>query len=210
MWLVIVGVIVVVGLALGVPKVVAWAQSRDYRYSTSTVPMMDVTLVLGAMMWPTGPSPYLQSRIDLAAKLYKTGKTKVIIVSGSSDPVDDEPAGMKAALVEAGVPADRIVTDDGGIDTYSSCIRARDVYGVHSLIVITQSYHLPRAVATCRMLGIDAVGVGDDTPAHDFRWYKYQVRETLADVKMVLDVVTGRQVPYEAPNDDVQKALAIH
>ena len=68
---------------------------------------------------------------------------------------------MRRYLVEAGVPADRVVADHAGFDTYDSCSRAQRVFGVERLTVVTQDYHLPRAVATCRALGLDVVGVGD-------------------------------------------------
>ena len=192
------------------PKLFTWAKSHMYVYTTATVPAKDVTLVFGAAMWSDGPSPYLQARLDLAADLYKAGKTKVIIVSGSNIGGDDEPDGMKAALLQEGIPASQIVLDFGGLDTYSSCIRARDVYGVQSITLVTQSYHLPRALATCRMLGLDAIGVGDDTQEHNLKWYKYQVREVLADAKMVLDLVTHRRLADATPSDDVKLALENH
>jgi len=206
-WLIIAVLVVLGALAGVVPKVMTWSRSHAYAYTTDTVPQRDVTLVLGAMMWGNSPSPYLQARVDLAAALYKAGKTKVIIASGSSTPGDNEPEGMRVALMQAGVPANRIVLDFGGLDTYASCMRARDVYGVTALTVISQSYHLPRAVATCRALGIDAVGVGDNTQEHNFLWYKYQAREVLADAKMVLDLATNRQIADATPSDEVQKAL---
>jgi len=200
-------VIVLAVLIIGLPSAAVWGVSRNHIFTTSTVPSKNVTLVLGAAMWSSGPSPYLQNRLDLAAELYKAGKTKVIIVSGTRDVGYNEPDGMKKALVAAGVPADKIVPDYGGNDTYSSCQRAHDVFGVTSLIVVTQSYHLPRAVASCRLLHIDAVGVGDDTVAHDARWRSYQVRELFGKVKLIYDVATQRAVASETPSDAVNEAL---
>ena len=195
------------GLVFGVPAAVVWQASHNHIFDPGDVPPRDVTLVLGAAMWGRAPSPYLQKRLDVAAALYKSGKTKVIIVSGTRDGGYNEPDGMKAALVAAGVPAGKIVPDYSGDDTYSSCLGAREVFGVTSLIVVSQAYHLPRAVAACRLLGIDAVGVGDDTVAHDWTWLKYRAREAAGNVKLLYDVVTSRRPSLPAPSDAVRQAL---
>jgi len=200
-------VVVAAALVFGLPATLVWSRSSTRIFPVSAVPSRDVTLVFGAAMWGEAPSPYLQKRLDVAAALYKAGKTKVIIVSGTRDGGYSEPDGMKAALVGAGVPAARVVTDYDGTDTYSSCQRARDVFGVKSLIAVSQSYHLPRAVATCRLLGIDALGVGDDTVAHDLRWQQYRVRELGGDAKLIYDWATRRQVADLTPSDAVQRAL---
>ncbi|MCL2465023.1 MAG: YdcF family protein, partial [Micrococcales bacterium] len=152
-----------IGLALlvfGGSTVIVAVQARPNIYAADTVPAHDVALVMGAAMWGKTPSPALQKRLDVAAQLYNSGKIKVIIVSGHVDFGYNEPAGMAASLMAAGVPQSKIVKDDGGDDTYSSCARALDVFGVSSLIVVTQTYHVTRAVGTCRLLHIDAVGVG--------------------------------------------------
>jgi len=196
------------GLSVGVPFLVVWLESHSRIHSIADVPARDVTLVMGAAMWGSAPSPYLQKRLDVAAALYAAGKTKVIIVSGTRDGGYNEPNGMKAALVAAGVPASRVVPDYGGNDTYSSCSRARNVFGVTSLIVVSQTYHLPRAVASCQMVGVDAIGVGDDTVAHDSLYWGYRARELAGNMKLTYDVVTHRSLPYEAPSDAVQQALA--
>jgi len=94
-------------------------------------------------------------------------------------------------LTRAGVPADRVITDPGGFDTYQSCLRARQIHGLSQLIMVTQSYHLPRAVATCRALGIDAIGVGDDS-ARQYRvsWWRGAIRDQLACVKTIANLAT--------------------
>jgi len=191
----VVTLVVLVALVVGVPSLIVWAESHSRTHTVDDVPARYVTLVMGASMWADGPSPYLQKRLDVAVALYNAGKTKEIIVSGTRDGGYSEPDGMKKALVAAGIPASQIIPDYGGNDTYSSCQRARDVFGVTSLIVVSQSYHLPRAIATCQMLGVDAVGVGDDTIAHDWRYWGYRAREVAGNVKLMYDVVTQRKVP---------------
>jgi len=203
--------VVVLGLALvlvgGPWLVVQGASVRRTFIGAADVPARDVALVLGAAVWRNGPSPYLQGRLNVAADLYRAGKVKVIIVSGTRDVGYNEPDAMRAALIADGVPAERIVPDYAGFDTYSSCQRARDVFGVRSLTVVSQAYHVPRAVAACRMLGVDAIGAGDDTIAHDAKWYRYRVRELAGDMKLVWDVLTRRQTPDLQPSTAVRDAL---
>ena len=194
-------------LVFGVPTAIVYIDAGPHTFSAENVAPHDVTLVMGAAMWGKTPSPALQKRLDVAAQLYLTGKTKVIIVSGHVDGGYNEPAGMKAALVAAGVPADKIVADNKGDDTYSSCARALDVFGVSSLIVVTQTYHLPRALATCRLLHIDAVGVGTGPGTYDATWFKYQAREIAANVKLMYQLATDYKIPSAKPSDAVQKAL---
>jgi len=116
--------------------------------------------VLGAQVYPGNiPSPFLAARLSLAKQLYDAGTVRVILVSGDhSRPDYDEPDGMKKWLTDRGVPAAKVVTDYAGFDTYDSCARAKLIFGVTRAIVVTQSYHIERAVSLCRHLGIDADG----------------------------------------------------
>jgi len=172
------------------------------------VPATKVALVLGAAYYASGPSPYLQARLDIAAQLFQMGKVSVIIVSGTLDGSYNEPDAMRNALVKAGVPFGRIVPDYAGFDTYSSCLRAHDVFGVSKLVIVSQAYHVPRAVATCRLVGVDAIGVGDDTQAHDAKWWRYQVRELGSNIKMIWDTATHRKLDDMTPSSAVTDALA--
>src|SRR4029450_12886634 len=92
------------------------------------------------------------------------------------------------------IPESNVIIDNGGVDTYSSCVRARDVFGVSDLIVVTQSYHLPRAVATCLRVGVNASGVGDDSARQYARsWWSGAIRDQVACVKTVLDLTFDRR-----------------
>jgi len=183
-------------------------QSRTWT-SADDAPARDVVLVMGAAtLNGLSPSAYLRARLDLALELWRQGKAKVFIVSGSTS--DNEPAVMQEYLIENGVDASDIVLDNGGNDSYSSCIRAGELFGVDALTVVTQSYHVPRTVATCRLVGVDAIGVGDDTRAKDATWRSYQRRELVANMKMVVDVVMNRAVGQSDFDPAVQNALARH
>ncbi|WP_155375702.1 SanA/YdcF family protein [Catellatospora vulcania] len=173
---------------------VRW-QADGHVYAIENVPEAPVALVLGAQVHDNGsPSGFLEARLDIARRLYETGKVRAVLVSGDHGQWSyDEPDAMRRWLIDRGVPDRKVVADHAGFDTYDSCQRAVRVFGVRQLIVITQSYHIDRAVALCRDAGIDATGVGDDT-ARRFGsfWTKAVVREQGACVKAMLDVVTGR------------------
>jgi vancomycin permeability regulator SanA len=156
-------------------------------YSAADVPPAPVALVLGALVEPDGtPSEFLAARLTLAQRLYDNGTVARLLVSGDRRPGYDEPDSMRDWLVAHGVPADRIVVDGGGVDTYQSCARAGQVFGVHEVIVVSQTYHLDRSVTLCRHLGVDATGVGDGTVRRRwFSWWRAVVREWGADVKAV-------------------------
>ena len=121
----------------------------------------------------------------------------------------DEPTAMRDWLVAHGVPADAVVPDFAGRDTYDSCTRAKRIFGVDRVLVVSQGYHLPRAVTTCRAVGLDAEGVGDWTArAYPVQWAAGARREKLADAKAVLDVVSGRDPVLGPVETSVQDALA--
>lgn len=164
----------------------------------------DVAMVMGAAVWNGEPSPYLQGRLDRAVDLWNQGKVKVIIVSGSTS--DNEPATMAAYLEDAGVDPDRIVQDLFGNNSYASCARAAQFYEVDKLVVVSQTYHLPRTIAGCRMLGIDAYGLGDERD-HDALWLTYQLREIGANVKLIADVLTGTDAHQEGYDPAVHDSL---
>ena len=193
-----------VGAALGASIAVVRGAAAGHLYPLDQVPSAPVALVLGAQVYPSGmPSRFLRARLDLALLLLQRGTVDRLLLSGDAQaPEYDEPAAMRAHLLAAGAPDDRLVLDPWGLDTYDSCVRARDVYGVERVVVVTQAYHLPRAVGTARLLGLDAVGVGDRTVRQreegdglNEPWIRGWVRDQVACVKTVWDVGTRRRPP---------------
>jgi vancomycin permeability regulator SanA len=187
-----VGPVVAVAGAVGAVQALA----RGHRYDVATVPLRPVALVLGAQVFTDGtPSPFLAARLELARRLYVAGRVERLLLSGDgAAPEYDEPAAMRRYLLDRGVPDDVLATDAYGLDTYDSCWRADRTYGYRALTVVTQTYHLPRAVATARALGLDAVGVGDASVRPLRRsWRKGVAREQLACVKTVRDLATRRR-----------------
>jgi vancomycin permeability regulator SanA len=178
---------------------VAWVQvSGQLRVhpEVEDVPARPVALVLGAGLRPDGtPSTYLTRRLDAARELYERGTIEVILVSGDKSSKDyDEPTAMLDWLVAHGVPAERVVRDFAGFDTHDTCVRAREVFGVTEAVVLTQDYHLPRALFSCAQAGIDAVGVGVSAESVEpAKAVMYRVREAPASLKAAWDAVTGRE-----------------
>jgi vancomycin permeability regulator SanA len=187
----------VVLLTTGAVASANWIQrgAEGRVFTAETVPEAPVALVLGTRVLPDGtPSPFLAARLEIARQLFSTGRVGAILVSGDNmDPEYDEPGAMHRWLVERGVPAAKVVRDHAGFDTYDSCARAKRVFGVDRATVVTQSFHLPRAVTVCRQLGVDANGVGDETVrTYDRTWRVSSVREYGAGVKAAVDVLSGR------------------
>lgn len=179
------GLAVVVVLALGVAVIEAdvWAAARGAVYTrVADAPRERVALVFGAGLAPGGgPSPALARRVEAAAALYRAGKVERLLLSGDNGSVGhNEPAAMRAYALELGVPDGAIVSDYAGFRTYDSCYRARAIFGVQEAVLVTQAYHLPRAIYTCRGLGVRAVGFAAadfSGPAYTAgRWREYPAR----------------------------------
>jgi vancomycin permeability regulator SanA len=176
------------------------ANTRQYRYEqTTAVPREQVALVFGAGVRPDGRlSRMLADRVTAAVDLYVQGRVDKLLMSGDNSHAEyDEVTAMKRYAVERGVPEDDITLDYAGFSTYESCYRARAIFGVTRVILVTQRYHLPRAVYTCRQLGIDAVGIGtaDWGVYRETLLLNYTAREVLATLKALVDVHLTRPLP---------------
>lgn len=196
--------IAVVLLAVGVVGIsYAWVHvdAGDHEFTVADAPSADVGMVLGAGLREDGtPSEYLRYRLDDAAALYAAGKVKVLLVSGDNRRVGyDEPTAMRDYLVAHGVPADKVVRDFTGQDTYDSCVRAKDIFGVTRLLVITQQFHLSRAVFLCRQVGIETDGVADD---HPLVTNTPALREIPAAVKAGWDAIWQPDPAHLGPSED--------
>ena len=141
------GVLGMLGAAVGGSVLFVRHTAAGRIFTVATVPSAPAALVLGAQVHPDGtPSAFLAARLDLATQLYRAGKVKLILVSGASTaPEYDEPQAMRSYLIDAGIPESQVIIDNAGIDTYSSCVRAREIFGVSDLIVVHRviTYHGP-------------------------------------------------------------------
>jgi SanA protein len=173
-----------------------YAHSRIY--SSVDVPARRVAIVFGAGLWRNGTAtPVLQDRIQTAASLYFAGKVEKLLMSGDNRFVEyNEPAVMREVALSLGVPEEAIVLDYAGRRTYDTCYRAKAIFGVTGAILVTQAFHLPRALYICNHLGVNAVGV-----EADLRIYRkssvlvWNTRELFATVAALWDVNISHPVP---------------
>lgn len=163
-------------------------------YDVSQAPARPTAIVFGAAVYRGGRlSTVLRDRMDTAINLYKQGSVGQLLVSGDGLTARyDEPSAMKAYAAQRGVPADDILVDLGGRRTYDSCYRAQQFFDVNEAILVTQAFHLPRALFVCEGLGIDAVGVEADMRVYrGARWYEF--REVAATMVALSDVLRQRE-----------------
>jgi len=183
-------------LAVATPALTARLATVGARHpiASGNFTKADAALVLGARVWPDGrASRFLRERIVTGVRLYRQGLVDVIIMSGAGEDSSGhgEPKVMRRVAEQAGVPPEAIIEDPLGVDTYSSCIRARDEYGMRSVIVATQEFHLPRAVWLCERLGLEAQGAYPP-PILGEHTLRGHIRELGATGKAMLDLARGR------------------
>lgn len=140
----------------------------------------DCILVLGCGVRPTGePSLMLRDRLDMGLALYEAGAAPKLLMSGDHGRQEyDEVNAMKDYAMEAGVPSEDVFMDHAGFSTYESMYRARDVFCAEKVIIVSQQYHLYRAVYDARALGLEAYGVAAEDVAY--------LGQTLRDIREIL------------------------
>ena len=191
----LIGLVVVIGLALLIRTWTdARARTRIYRDAAQT-PEHAVAIVFGAGIRNGLPSSMLQDRIASAVDLYKTGKVRKLLVSGDNRTVDyNEPAVMRQAALRLGVPDADIVLDYAGRSTYETCYRARDIFGLSDAVLVTQEFHLDRAMLICDVLGVQAIGfVADRHTYRALSWYEF--REVAATINALVDLYATKPLP---------------
>jgi vancomycin permeability regulator SanA len=187
------------------PVTFARVSGDQYVRSVSTVPAEPVGIVFGAAVYGDTPSTYLASRLDVGLALWRAHKIKVFLVSGdNSTPTSNEPKAMADYLEARGVPSRLIVLDYAGFDSWETCDRAKRVFGVDRAILVSQSFHVPRAVYLCRAAGIEAYGVGDGTAGwrlgHD-QYLNDSAREILAGVSAMYQGVFTPKPTFLGPRE---------
>ena len=196
------------GMVLAAPFVLrAWT---DWRYGklvfrqAEETPARPVAIVFGALVRPDGrPSHMLADRVRAAVDLYHAGKVRKLLLSGDNRFVDyNEPQAMKDLALEFGVPEEDLVLDYAGRRTYDTCYRARHIFGVEQAVLVTQEFHLDRALFTCRNLGIDVAGF-----SADLRPYWHTLRSWLREIPATLlawwDVKVRHPLPVLGERIDI-------
>ena len=199
MFLKILLVLAVLGLLiLIISRLVTGLYARPKIYTAAEVPARRVAIVFGAGLWRDGTAtPVLIDRITTAANLYFAGKVEKLLMSGDNRFVDyNEPAVMRTLALSLGVPEEAIVLDYAGRRTYDTCYRAKAIFGITGAILVTQAFHLPRAIYLCNQLGVDSVGVESDLRVYRTSSMLYwNMRELLATATALWDVNISHPVP---------------
>lgn len=175
------------------------AESEDYVTSNlSNLPNEKTGLLLGTskMLSNGNPNAYFFNRIEAAAELYKSGKIQNVIVSGDNSQKDyNEPEEMKNELIKAGVPAEKIFEDFAGFRTLDSVVRAKEIFGQKSYIIISQRFHNERAVYLARKNGVEAFGY-NAKDVNKYAGFQTNVREKFARAKVFWDFMFGVEPKY--------------
>jgi SanA protein len=178
-------------LLTGLLRIGLLLSARSRTFLPEEVEPAPAALVLGAGLNRDGsPGVVLQDRVRTAVELYFRGQVDKILMSGdNSTDFYNEPGAMRDFALSLGVPEDDIVLDFAGRRTYDSCYRAKAIFGLDQVIVITQAFHLPRALFLCNAFTIDANGVTADDANYRLQYYTFWwVREILASIKAYWDV----------------------
>jgi SanA protein len=197
-WKWILGSLTVAGLLAVAPSgYTALRYSGEIR-PADQVPGARVAIVFGAGLRRNGQaSPVLYDRVATAAELYRRGKVQTLLLSGDNRYDSyNEPAAMRQAALELGVPEAALVLDYAGTRTYDTCYRAKVIFGVTEAVLVTQAFHLPRALFICDGLGIRASGVAADRRAYLKRsLVVWHLREVFATLAAWWDIQVARPTP---------------
>lgn len=198
---------ILLGLAaLILPRLVTALYALPRTYTVESAPVKPVAIVFGAGLYRDGtPTPVLKDRIDTAAKLYFAGKVQVILMSGDNRYLNyNEPGAMLEYAVSLGVPEQDIVLDYAGRRTYDTCYRALRIFDVREAVVVTQSFHLPRALYTCNALGMKAIGVAAEIREYRVSSLAYwNLRELPATLTALVDVHLARPLPVLGKSEPI-------
>ena len=198
------GGLAVIGL-IGLSNAYVLLSAERATDDVADVPNAQVAIVPGALVRPDGKmSTMLADRVRRAIALWRAGKVDRILVSGDHHRwAYDEPGTMRKALVRAGVPPQVVFEDHAGFDTWATMVRARSIFGVRSAVVVTQGFHMARALYLADTAGLDATGLTSDLHPYGFQGLKSDVREILSRVKAIADTTLnapamgGRPIPIE-------------
>jgi SanA protein len=188
--LVATGLALIMALLVAVANVYVLSEGGNSTSDVAAVPKTEVAIVPGALVEPDGDlSAMLAARVEQAARLWHAGRVEKILVSGDHGTWKyDEPDTMRKALVSDGVAPKDVFEDHAGFDTWATMVRARQIFGVDDAVVITQGFHMPRALYLADEAGIDATGLTADLQPWGYQGRKSEVREVLSRVKAVADV----------------------
>ena len=205
------GSVVLVAIVIGANAYILLSTDGEATANVADVPHSQVAIVPGALVQPNGRmSGMLADRVRQADALWKAGKVDRILVSGDHGAwVYDEPDTMRKALVADGVPGRVIFEDHAGFDTWATMVRARSIFGVRDAVVVTQGFHMPRALYLAHEAGIDATGLTADQHKWGYQGQRSEIREIFSRVKAIADTTLntpamgGKKIPISGDDGRV-------
>lgn len=197
-WRNILRLVIIFLLVSVIPRLITGLYSASRIFEAGNSPSKRVAIVFGAGLRRDGtPTAILRDRVETAVNLYSSGKVEKILMSGDNRFDNyNEPEAMRQYALSLGIPAQDIALDYAGRRTYDTCYRAKAIFGVESALLVSQKFHLPRALFLCNTLGLDADGV----EANQRRYRRislllWNLREQLATVGAFLDVYVSNPLP---------------
>ncbi len=199
--IILISILILVCLFLATPPIVVYTNKYKIYTEIEDVEETESAIVLGAGVSPEGkPLIELEDRLKTAIDLYESDKISQIYVSGDNrTDHHNEPQSMYDYLVENGVEPEDITKDPAGYRTYDTCYRASEVYEIDEAILISQGYHLPRAIYLCENFGIDSTGYSATKRNYELS-LQYEIREIVALYWSVLDVYVIKPQPEKRTN----------
>jgi SanA protein len=185
-------------LVLGLPRLLTGMYALGRIHNLESSPARPVAIVFGAGLRRDGtPTAILRDRVETAAGLYFDGKVEKILMSGDNRfDYYNEPGSMRQYALSLGVPAEAIALDFAGRRTYDTCYRAKAIFGVESAVLVSQKFHLPRALFLCNALGLESTGVEANQRRYRERALLiWNIREQLATIGAFVDVYISNPIP---------------
>jgi SanA protein len=180
------------------PKLITLLYAAPRTFTAETVPAARVAIIFGAGLHNDGtPTAILKDRVETAVQLYRQGRINKLLMSGDNRFVEyNEPEAMRQYALDLGIPDEDIVLDYAGRRTYDTCYRAKAIFQVDSAILVTQAFHLPRALFLCNWFGVESTGV----EANNFYFRKisrlyWHTRELFATTQSVWDAYVTKPLP---------------
>lgn len=191
--------LLIAGLVIfGLPRLIEMIATSNQIYRVENAPKGRIAVVFGAGLQRDGtPSPVLRDRVETAAELYFAGKVEKILMSGDNRFLYyNEPGAMANYALSLSVPQEAIVLDYAGRRTYDSCYRAKEIFGARDVVLVTQNFHLARALFTCDNLGLNAIGVSADRRTYQMSSIlSWEIRELPAALVAMWDVWVAHPEP---------------
>ncbi|WP_026915579.1 SanA/YdcF family protein [Christiangramia portivictoriae] len=190
----VIGIVLVIFTILGIEAIFLRHTSEDIYSEISKIPARETVIILGASVHSDGKlSPILKDRVDTAIKLYRNKKVNNFHVTGDHRTEDyNEIAAIVFYLRERGIPENKITSDHAGLDTYDSMYRAGKLFKIEDATVVTQKFHLPRALFISEKLGFNYYGFTADQRAYQTE-YRLKQREKLANIKALWEVLLKKE-----------------